>query len=363
MAEVGLVKRAAIVKLRWTKRAAPVRPTVMMETPSMTRAAVAIAVLVMLASAAVPARAQSEATLEQFFEGKQVVVLMDMPGTKSGVDIYPQRPNPLDAKSYGSRMKGNPVSLRNGDPVMITTVKVKDKSIEFQLGGGGFGTFWDASDTSVHFTPEEKSQREKDLENQIANTDDGYEKSRLQRQLDDVRRQRERDDRRNRELAQQDAERRKEEVAGKKVQGGSRFNLIYSGKVPPGITPHDVMMALSQYVSFPAATFGDASIPNSQAAPAAANATAPGAQPGMTVVAVPVAPPSGAPTAGDDPVKQLQKGMHQQDVQTLLGAPTKESDEDHDGITVHSEVFERKDSTVLAEFVNGVLVKYTVSVH
>ena len=70
-----------------------------------------------------------------------------------------------------------------------TTVKVKDKSIEFQLGGGGFGTFWDASDTSVHFTPAEKSQREKDLEDQISNTDDSYEKARLQRQLDDLRRE------------------------------------------------------------------------------------------------------------------------------------------------------------------------------
>ena len=339
-----------------------------MGTWAATAAGVAIAVALMLAASAAPARAQSEATLEQFFEGKQVIVLLDMPGTKSGVDVYPERPNPLDAKSYGSRMKSNPVALRNGDPVMVTTVKVKDKSIEFQLGGGGFGTFWDASDTSVHFTPAEKSQREKDLEDQISNTDDSYEKARLQRQLDDLRRDRERDDRRNRELAQRDAERRKEEVAAKQAQGGSRFNIIYSAKVPATITPHDVMMALSQYVSFPAATFGDASVPNSQVAgsPGASSPNSPvaiaAANAGNPSVAIAPAP-GGAVDPSADPVKQLAKGMHQQDVLTLLGAPTRESDADHDGITVHSEVFERKDATVLAEFVNGVLVKYTVSVH
>ena len=52
------------------------------------------------------------------FEGKQVIVLIDMPGTQKGVNIYPQRPNPFDANDYGKQMKGNPVALRVGDAVM-----------------------------------------------------------------------------------------------------------------------------------------------------------------------------------------------------------------------------------------------------
>ena len=70
-----------------------------------------------------------------------------MPGSQQGIDIFPQRNNMLDAKAYGKRMKSFPIALHNGDAVMVTTVKVKDKLIEFQLGGGGFGTFGDDTDT------------------------------------------------------------------------------------------------------------------------------------------------------------------------------------------------------------------------
>jgi len=104
--------------------------------------------------------AQNPDMLSPFFEGKQVVVKMDMPGTQKGVDIYPDRQPPLDTKSYGERLKQFGVSLRNGDTVMVTKVKVNKDSVEFQLGGGGFGTAKDNTDTSVHFTPAEKSPRE-----------------------------------------------------------------------------------------------------------------------------------------------------------------------------------------------------------
>ena len=96
--------------------------------------------------------AQNAASLSQFFEGKQVVVQLDMPASQTGVDIYPQRPTPIDLGSYQSRLKQYGTSLRNGDSVMITKIKVKPKSIEFQLGGGGYGTFWDDTDTSAHYT-------------------------------------------------------------------------------------------------------------------------------------------------------------------------------------------------------------------
>src|SRR5271170_6491072 len=51
------------------------------------------------------AAAQNPDALSNFFEGKQVVVKIDMPGTQKGVEIYPERPQPLDAKSYGDRLK------------------------------------------------------------------------------------------------------------------------------------------------------------------------------------------------------------------------------------------------------------------
>ena len=59
----------------------------------------------------------------------------------------------------------------------------------------------------------------------------------------------------------------------------------------------------------------------------------------------------------------LQKGMSEEQVRALLGAPTNSSDADHDGIQVHSETYTQGNSVVTAQFVNGVLVKYSIEVH
>jgi hypothetical protein len=316
------------------------------------------------------ARAQDQAALAGAFEGKQVVVLIDMPGTQKGVNIYPQRPNPFDANDYGKQMKSNPIALKVGDLVMITKVKVGGKNIEFQLGGGGYGTAGDNTDTAVHFTPADKSNREKDLENQIANESDPDQRRYLQRQLDDVRRQRERDDRRNKEMAQDDAARRTQQLAQNRMVGGSRFNLNYNGKVPAEITAHDVMASLAQWVSFPETTFGDQHIANQTAG------GGPGASGGASGGAVQTNDPNygnpsvapgnsvgAAPAAGGDPLHSLAKGMKLEDVHTLLGAAASATDSDHDGITVHTEIFERPDATVTCSFVNGVLVTYNIAVH
>ena len=67
-----------------------------------------LSLLIALLLAVVCVRAQDQQALSQFFEGKQVVVKIDMPGSQQGIDIYPQRPNSLDAKAYGKRMKSFP---------------------------------------------------------------------------------------------------------------------------------------------------------------------------------------------------------------------------------------------------------------
>ena len=151
--------------------------------------------------------AQNPDALSPNFEGKQVVVKIDMPGTQKGVEIYPDRTPTLDSKSYGDRMKDFGVSLRQGDTTMVTKVKVNKDNVEFQLGGGGFGTARDNADTSVHFTPAEKSDREKELERQLSNETDPDRRRSLQRELDYVRRDRERKDAYNRARAEDDAAR------------------------------------------------------------------------------------------------------------------------------------------------------------
>lgn len=60
------------------------------------------------------------------------------------------------------------MALRDGDLVRVTTVTLKAKNVEFQLGGGGYGTAGDDSG-SVYLPAITKSNRESDLEKQVRN--------------------------------------------------------------------------------------------------------------------------------------------------------------------------------------------------
>jgi len=80
----------------------------------------------------------AETALKRFFEGRPVVVRLDMPATSSGIDVYPEREDPLDFGKVADRLRGSGAALHEGDRITVTLVKVKDDLIEFQLGGGGF---------------------------------------------------------------------------------------------------------------------------------------------------------------------------------------------------------------------------------
>ncbi len=289
------------------------------------------------------AAGQSPEALSQFFEGKQVTVKLDMPGTQKGIDLYPNKPQPLDTKSYSDRLKRFGVSLRNGDTVMITKVKVKSDNVEFQLGGGGYGTATDSTDDSVHFKPADKSSHEKELEDQLSKETDDDRRRSLSRELDDLRRDRERQDRRSRAAAEEDADSRKQSIAAGRGQGGSRFNIhLKKQDFGNALTPQIVMNALAQYVSFTPATYG----PNSSrlAEGAGSNNDAP-----------PPQPPAG------DPAQNLKKGLTRAQVESLFGPPTETHDRTQGGLAMTSCTYQNATQTVQADFVNGVLVQYTVS--
>jgi hypothetical protein len=290
------------------------------------------------------AAAQNPDALSSYFEGKQVVVKIDMPGTQKGVEIYPGRPQPLDAKSYGDRIKDFGVSLQNGDSTMVTKVKVNKDNIEFQLGGGGYGTARDNTDTEVHFTPAEKSDREKELENQLNNETDPDRRRSLQRELDYVRSERDRRDAYERARAENDAARRAQQLAIKRQQGGSRFNIhVDARQMGDSLTPQVVQDALAQYVAFP----GDGGGPGAGGYPAA-----PGGAPALV---------ERTPDPGADPSQGLKKGMSREQVEALYGKATESTDHTENGLTITTCVFKAKDVRVQADFVNGVLIRFLLS--
>jgi hypothetical protein len=285
---------------------------------------------------ALGARAQNPDALAPYFEGKQVTVKIDMPATQKGVDIYPNRPQPLDAKSYGDRLKQFGVSLQKGDTTMVTKVKVNKDNVEFQIGGGGYGTAGDNTDTSVHFTPADKSDREKELENQLSNETDPDRRRSLQRELDSVRRDRERRDAYNHARAEDDAARRTDQVGMKRQQGGSRFNIrMDTKKMGDSLTPQVIQDALAQYVSFS----GNAAGASGGGYPNAGGPAGPGA----------------------DQVSGLKKGMTREQVEAMFGPAVEAHDRTENGMSMTSCTYKSADEKVQADFVNGVLVQYSVS--
>src|SRR5258708_2067208 len=121
--------------------------------PSIGMMAAAAGVVVMLVAPAAPAAAQNEDALRSFFEGKHVTVKIDMPGTSDGIDVRLDTNRAIDYKRYGERLKDYGTAIRAGDSAIVTLVKVKKDLIEFQLSGGGFGTFGDDTSTSVNIRP------------------------------------------------------------------------------------------------------------------------------------------------------------------------------------------------------------------
>src|SRR5918997_625232 len=116
-----------------------------------------------------PPSRSHEAALRAAFEGKTVTVKVDMPATSQGVDVFPLDGMPVDFREVAQRLKDNGTALKIGQQVMVTKVLVKKNShIEFQLGGGGYGTFGDwmtsptvTTPTSASETKEERELRER----------------------------------------------------------------------------------------------------------------------------------------------------------------------------------------------------------
>jgi hypothetical protein len=280
---------------------------------------------------------QADSSLESYFTGKEVVVKIDMPGTQKGIDLKYNKPTPMDWNDYSSRLKSSGIAIHKGDVARVTKFVVKSDMIEFQLNGGGFGTAGDDSNTVVSATFVPKSQYEKDLEKQISDTNDAKKKRDLQSDLDRERSRRERQDAKNRSDAQIASQLKAQQVADRRLQGGSRFNLRWQGSIPADSkNPDAVMKLLSEYVDFNGADAGGP--------PAAAGY-----------------PPAANP-AGISAASQLKRGMRVDDVANLLGQGKVLSESTSaEGLKTQVLEYTTADSVVNVTSVEGVVVKYSIS--
>jgi hypothetical protein len=108
-----------------------------------------IGLLIFIFSLTGTAWAQSESDLKQFFEGKTVTLRIDLPATKDGVSIYPERAQSFDYREYGERLKRHGAFVRGYEVVTITRLEVKGAEIRVQLAG--YGTPQGVARFNIHF--------------------------------------------------------------------------------------------------------------------------------------------------------------------------------------------------------------------
>jgi hypothetical protein len=281
-----------------------------------------------LLALAAPLQAQSEAVLRQAFEGKVVAVKIDMPATQQGVDVYPLDQMPIDFREVAQRLKDNSTALRIGQQVMVTKVVVKKNShIEFQLGGGGYGTFGDNTSTDVSVVNQSETKEEKALRDSIKHAAGPTKRKQFEKELASLREERERENSRAEAEAKQAQSVMEANLRAKRSESGSRFNVRYRNGIPgDALTPDGLMRALAQYVDF-----GPASgVASSDAG-------------------------SGKTYAS------LRKGLLLDEVETLLGPAATASETKEGRLTVLNRTYRKDGQKVSASFVNGVLIDFAIT--
>jgi hypothetical protein len=272
---------------------------------------------------------EAEHALRHFFEGRYVTVLIDMPASQAGVDVYPEREYPLDYGKASSQIGQNGVSLRQGQRIAVTKVKVKDDLIEFQLGGGGWSDFRNGSGSiSPHVTP--KSSRERDLERRLREEDDRAERRRLQRELDHLRREREYRDEQNRMMADIANQQRREMDRQRALDMGSRFNIRFEKTDVPAafLTPEGVVRALEQYVDF-----------------------------GSLAPRPPRRAEDRVPEAAEAQPPAAHKGMTRDEIEAGYGQPRRVDESREGELTVIVAAYELDDARVEVTYVDDVAVR------
>jgi len=302
--------------------------------------------LAALVAIAAPLRAQNEAVLRQAFEGKVVSVKIDMPATQKGVDVYPLEQMPVNFREVAQRLKDNSTALKIGQQVMVTKVLVKSNShIEFQLGGGGYGTFGDntSDGSSLNVVNQGETKAEKALRDSIKKAQGPTKRKQFERELASLRAERERENTRAAAEAKQAQSVIEANLRAKRAESGSRFNVRYKNGIPvDALTPDGLKRALAQYVDFGDGSTTVASGGSSGSSGAPGQAFAPGGN------------SRPAPTS-------LRKGLWLEDVEALLGPAATAAEKKEGRLTVLERTYRKDGQKISASFVNGVLIDFAIT--
>jgi hypothetical protein len=158
----------------------------------------------------------------------------------------------------------------------------------------------------------------------VREENDAVRRRELQRELDDVRQARERENRRIEAQRRVMEDYRAQTLAARRREGGTRFNLRYANNVPAGVTAADIELALAQFVEFSPADPGE---------------------------------PAPVRASGWWP----RPGMARGEIEEFFGTPVETRERREGALTMRTLIFLRDGARVTADFVEDVMIRYSVT--
>jgi len=324
---------------------------------------IAVTGIMVLLTTVMPAFGQNEDNLREYFEGRLVVILVDMPADEDGINVQADKGRSIDRRDINEDIQRYGAAFREGDLAKITLIKKKGKHIEFQLNGGG----WQGRrSASLRYTKEPKSERHKDIEAELAllpnpsdNKVPNEEKQLRLRQIleedleelihhyNTINAKRLTEAREIQASAQQD-------INHSILAAGSRFNLRFDRNVPPNaLTPEGLMAVLEKYVDFSQEAVDTAYKRQQQQTDEVVQEQAEAVRPRESEY---------EPASNYEILKNLRKGLLWEDALKLLGSPSRDDVYTEGRLRVKVCTFDQTALGIIeAEFVEEVLVYYIIS--
>ncbi len=295
--------------------------------------------------------AQSPGHLRQKFESKYVVVKINMPATKDGVDLRADRLPRIDQRKYRNKLRRAGTSVEQGEAIKLTFIKVKKKHIEVHLGAGGYGSQYVRK---VVYPAAPMTEQEVNLEAELATVGEEYPevKKAAQERLEGLRAERAKEDEIINQKAAKETAAKREAVRKRALAAGSRFNLRFKRRVPSHVlTTEGFEAALAESIEFS---------PQAVAAARKRQEAEKEEYERETQYANGESDES-TPPADAQAVAGLKKGLMVDDVVELLGKPRNPEEWNEGRLLVKGYTFRSTLGSVRTEFIEDVLVRYTLS--
>ncbi|MFT3743232.1 MAG: hypothetical protein QM785_02955 [Pyrinomonadaceae bacterium] len=191
-----------------------------------------------------------EQKIKKALIGRAVLVKMDLPAINSGIDFVLDNTDvSYNAAKCSNLLKEYGIALKNGSQARITDVRISNRGIEMDLDGGGLPTSdWFVGSLKLSEPePLAKSERELDIERQMAADPSANTASHLRSELDYERQRRTAQDDRNRENFRRMDTLRRQYIDENRTKWGSKIIVLVRTR-KESVKMRDMVKALGKYV-------------------------------------------------------------------------------------------------------------------